>query len=301
MIIVYAAWGTNIDYHLQTAFSIVTTLSSPCVERVVLLADDFRHYGFLRGRIDTIQLDTSTLEEWRGQDDYLFRIKIKAVQKAIQAYPAKDIVFLDGDTFCYGGLETLAAGLKDGKLFMHELHCLICTAEDRTTRRFWNFVKGKSFAGIEVNTETPIWNSGVIAMPGKDAARLVDKVLEVNDDMYPRSSSTAKRYNFTEQIAFAMVLSQMPVSASNSFIGHYWGNKPEWLMAIRNFFVESKLSGRSLDDDLVEVKRFDFWSIPVHVRRSKTLGRIERLAGKLYPLTKVRYIPGERVLGERER
>jgi hypothetical protein len=74
-----------------------------------------------------------------------------------------------------------------------------------------------------------------------------------------------------EQFAFSLVLAHdRSLLSCDKWIGHYWGNKPEWNHAVSSMMLESFLKHRSPAEDIQKLKEFNFASIAI-TRKQRSL------------------------------
>lgn len=71
--------------------------------------------------------------------------------------------------------------MNQGHSFMHLKENLLSTYTASDKHAMWKQVENKSYEGILVNNQTHMWNSGVIALPGKDKLALLRKSAESLD------------------------------------------------------------------------------------------------------------------------
>jgi hypothetical protein len=228
-------------------------------------------------------VDDKTLTEWRGPHDFFWRIKIKALGLLAEQLGEKPIVYLDTDTFLFGPAVELKNHLSTNAL-MHANEGTLPSLKTKTERRTWQKVQGKSFGGVTISAKHTMWNAGVVAIPGHRNAQAIALALALCDAMCEQPV----RRRLVEQLALSVALDETySLVAAENWVGHYWGNKPEWNDAIVQFFLNHLLRGSSSDHEIESIKSFDFHSIPLLKRRSRMHERLVRLAGKLYPFRDV--------------
>ena len=162
---------------------------------------------------------------------------------------------------------------------MHINEGKISEASSKTQKVMWNKLKNKKYSGIEINSNTCMWNAGCIGI-SKANTFLVDKVLEICDLM----CSNNVRKGLIEQFSFSIVLDNcsklLPVE---KIIGHYWGNKEAWNKEILKLISSFYLNDLSYEQQLKKIKDFNFHKIPVRVKKSSTRSRIEKKLSFIFP------------------
>ncbi len=165
---------------------------------------------------------------------------------------------------------------------MHENEGRLCESGGKTEKSMWKAYNGKTFQGISIRSDTTMWNSGVVAIPGDKALEAVRLALALNDEM----CTVKVRLGVLEQFVFSLALSHTygTISPANQWIGHYWGNKSQWNNAITAFVLQSRLEERTLEQDITEMKSFDYSAIPVRIKvQKKWVKRLRRMLDTHYP------------------
>lgn len=233
-----------------------------------------------------MNVDKDLLQQWKGPDDFFWRIKIKALEAAIEASPEQHVIYVDSDTFLYEGLETMIAGLDQGQTFMHLPETTLAAGPNRTVRQMWAYLKGRTILNYPINEQTTMWNAGVVALPKSQAKAYIEETLNLCDAF----TATDCTRNLLEQLSFSMALNQHgKLTASDQFIGHYWGNKEPWNQAIQNFILKGFMQGLSLTEMREATAGFDFFADPVkgggYRTRAKKLHRAVDFLIKRKPKT----------------
>ena len=146
MNILYIIFGEKMVYHVQAYLSILTFKKQ-------LKADDHifvitTHPEFYNNcGVKTITVTNETIKEWKGEKDFFWRVKIKAIEYMALHYPNDHLMYLDTDTILYGSLNTLKTRLNEGCGMMHlnEGH----PSKMKTkTLKMWKKIEGHTYGGI---------------------------------------------------------------------------------------------------------------------------------------------------------
>ncbi len=279
MNIVYLVFGNNLNNYQQVYFSMYTALAQKNSEdRIVVVAEDaslFRSFG---DRIDVIAIDRTRIKEWEGEHQFFWRVKIKALQLVAEKYPSDAILYLDGDTFIYNAMDSLRTGMKNGQNYMHLEEGKLSALSSKTEKLMWKQMRGKSYSNIKIDSNSTMWNAGLIGVAPRHFACL-DLTLKINDAMC--ADGVTRR--LIEQFAFSLGLNEFSkLKPADHIVGHYWGNKAEWNQIISQFLKESFMKNNSLDEIIEKVKQMDFSSIPIKVKESSTQRKLKNFVDGFY-------------------
>lgn len=279
MNIVFLVFGKIPAYHLQTYFAILTVLKQKKDNDSVTIYTDYPEFYKRIGQlINIICFDQATLKEWVNGTGYIFRAKIKAIEMSARNRPDTPLLFLDGDTVMYQGLEEIKQLLDNGEGIMYtdEGHP---SAMKGKSLNMWNAVKGMKFGDCQISMRHNVWNSGVIGIPAVSLSRVISLALEICDAFLQKNIKC-----FTiEQYAFAIAMQETcNIHPATQWIGHYWGNKDMWSDAIHDIVLQAHLKGLSIEEeiDCIDIKRLK--NIPLFVKKSNTRRRLINLIDKLF-------------------
>ena len=296
MILGYLLWGDRGDCSMECAFSICSFLSRQEVDAVCVLTDRPELLGVFschpKVRVHTVP--TSDFIGWYGEKRFIYRAKIKGLQKLVELNPGEDILFLDTDTFCAGDAMAIRKHLAQGGFCMHHsagnMNDDKGFGEDR--RVIWHNLKNREWNGIRIGDDARHWNSGCIGLPGGKAKEVMENVLMLNDAILA-GLKDGESPKLSEEIAYSMILGASgEVMDVADIVGHYYANKAPWQNAIYRLFAECHAKGNSLEQDIEAVQNFDFWAIPIHSHIRRWRRRIDCYMKKLLPDKRIRYFPG---------
>lgn len=281
MNLLYLVFGDNVRNHFQACFSILSFLRHrPGLGIITVVTDAPDFYRHLTDYVAVLPVDAATLREWKGEFDFFWRIKIKALELVAATYPGTPLLYLDSDTFLHGSFEALQMALAAGQAFMHEPEGALAELSSKTERRMWQQVGGKSFGGVLLHERHAMWNAGVVGIPAQGATEAITLALRICDDL-SRAGVTPR---LIEQFALSVALQErFDLQSALPYIGHYWSNKTEWNEAIASFLLESQLKSRSVAEEIEAVNSFDFRSVPVKKRLKNTRWRLYHLVDRLFP------------------
>jgi len=290
MHLIYLVFGTNVRNHFQANFSMLSFLrQSAGLDGITVVTDAPDFYRHLAGHVDIMSVNEATLQDWKGEFDFFWRVKIKALEAVARQHPGVALVYLDSDTFLHGSLPGLHARLSQGQAFMHEHEGALAELRSKTDRRMWAQVGQQEFGGVRLHERHGMWNAGVVGIPAEKAAEAVALALRICDD-FSRARVTPR---LIEQFAISVALEETyPLHAARPYIGHYWSTKDEWNEHIAAFLLESHLQQRTVAEELAALGAFNFRVAPVKKMLKNTHGRLVQLVDHLFP-PKERVYAGE--------
>lgn len=279
------SFGTRLENHFQAAFSILSFLARPGIERVFVLTDAPRFYAQFGARIEILPIDEALMSQWRGDSGFFWRIKIKAIEKVV-GISGHDLLYVDSDTFLAGDLTALSSALASGATVMHRLESRLSQRTSSTEKAMWAVLRGKTFSGIRIDDQSAMWNAGVIGLPGVSAGDDIARTLELCDAL----CATPCTRRLIEQFSFSLALaSGARLTSCDNAVIHYWGNKPDWNRAMREFFVEAALTDADLSERISRIADFDFQALPILRKESTARRRMVTAADWLFPPKRLAY------------
>lgn len=287
MNIVYLVFGDNLDNYQQVYFSIYTAfVHKTDDDKIIVVVENASLFQSFGDKIEVIEVTKEQIKEWISIHEYLFRIKIKALQLVAFKYPTEHLLFLDGDTFIGQNLSFLKKGMDEGKNFMHLNEGKLSGLTDKSQKRMWKTLKDKTFCDIKIDVNTCMWNSGVIGISSENLNAL-DLCLKLNDQMI----ETGVVRRVIEQFAFSIALSTgNELKSSDHIVGHYWGNKEQWNLIISNFLKECFMKDYSFEQIISKIQEMDLRQYPVWVRRSNTQRRLKNFIDSFYKDLRPEYV-----------
>lgn len=287
MHLVYLVFGTNVRNHFQANFSMLSFLRQPAaLEGITVVTDAPDFYRHLAGHVTVMPVNEAVLREWKGEFDFFWRVKIKALEEVAQQRPGTALLYLDSDTFLHGALPALQARLAEGQAFMHEREGALSELRSKTERRMWEQVRQKTFGGVRLHERHGMWNAGAVGIPAARAPQAIALALSICDD-FSRQLVTPR---LIEQFALSVALEETySLHAARPYIGHYWSTKDEWSEHIAAFLLESHLKKRTIPEELAALEEFDFQVAPVKKLLKNTRWRLYHLVDRIFPPREIAY------------
>lgn len=279
------SFGTRLENHYQAAFSILSFLARPGIERIFVLTDAPRFYAQFDARIEILPIDEALMNQWRGDSGFFWRIKIKAIEMVV-GISRKDLLYVDSDTFLAGDLTALSSGLANGATFMHRFESRLSQRASSTEKAMWSALRDQTFCGITIDDQSAMWNAGAIGLPRATAADDIARTLALCDAL----CATPCTRRLIEQFSFSLALATgSRLQPCDDAIIHYWGNKPDWNQAMREFFVEAALTSADLPARIERLASFDFRALPILRKESSARRRMVAAADRMFPPKRVEY------------
>ena len=279
------SFGTRLENHYQAAFSILSFLARPGIERVFVVTDAPRFYAQFGERIEILPIDEAGMSQWRGDSGFFWRIKIKAIEKVV-GISGNDLLYVDSDTFLAGDLTALSSLLAGGATVMHRCESRLSQRASSTEKAMWAVLRGKTFSGIRIDDQAEMWNAGAIGLPAVSARDDIARTLELCDAL----CATPCTRRLIEQFSFSLALANgARLTPCDDVIIHYWGNKPDWNQAMREFFVEAALTDADLSELISRLADFDFQALPIVRKETSARRRMVAAADWLFPPKRVAY------------
>ncbi|MDR3706248.1 MAG: hypothetical protein P4L28_10115 [Paludibacteraceae bacterium] len=288
MNLVYLVFGDELKNHVQTNLSLLTFLKASEINSVNIITDKPEFYNQVSTFVKIIPVSDHQLTEWKGEHDFFWRIKIKAIELIANMYKGEDILYVDSDTFLFSeNVNKIQEFLSNGYSFMHLNEGKLSQLNTKTEKRMWNQVKNNTFGGVKITEETCMWNAGIISISGAKSNQIIQLTLDICDDML--QANVTRR--LIEQFSFSVALNKCSkLIPAENYIGHYWGNKQEWNSFITNFILKSYFQKHTVEEQIEDLKGFDFSAMPIFVKESNTKKRIVNLLNYIFEKNNKVYI-----------
>ncbi len=190
--------------------------------------------------VDYSLLTPEGLEQMRGPQQYIHRVKPMIVAQVLRDYPGDNLLFCDSDTFFIAKADPLLNSIKPSVSVMHMREFTFAEAvntyaeftpanQDRFPRKLIELIESRTFLVDSVeqkfHKKQYIWNSGVLGL-SKEVGKLMPDICALNDAFFKGSE-----WFTSEQIAFSMALPfKTTIVPSDQYIFHYWGQHQKVLM-----------------------------------------------------------------------
>ncbi|MBD1397952.1 hypothetical protein H9Q13_12315 [Pontibacter sp. JH31] len=288
MDLLFLTFGPNIKNHYQANFCILSFLKQrTAVNSINVYTDHPEFYTRLGDLVNVVQVTKAQLQEWEGEHNFFWRVKIKAIEDFMLKGGQHPVVYLDSDTFLHQDASSFTQQLSQGVAFMHEHEGKLSELKSKTDKIMWSQVKGKAFGGVTITDRSSMWNAGVVAIPAQKNLEAIRLALHICDDMC--TAGVTRR--LIEQFAIAVALDHTyGLHPASPWIGHYWSTKDDWNEVITAFFLESSLKTYTLEQDIERMRRFDFSQLPIRKKVKNTRIRLIKLVDKLFPVKAMAYV-----------
>ncbi|NTS78778.1 hypothetical protein HR060_18210 [Catenovulum sp. SM1970] len=279
MHIFYLVFGDNKEIYQQNYLSVLSLLKHQPQAQISVITNNEPAFKRLASKLNIISIEQSTLKDWFGPENYLYRAKVKAFELMQQQYPNDDLLFLDSDIFVIEPLVSVQQQLSAQHCLLHKPEAAISQTQRKMERSMWQHLGNQSFADVEVTSDSIMWNSGVIGLPQAKAKKLIKQTLAALDQMI----ATPARRKTLEQFAFSIVFEHdgQLKSAYQPFM-HYWGSKHIWAKAMHGFFADALLLDWDLNQQINALDNYPFKTLPVMDRPQNTNKRLKALADKWF-------------------
>ncbi len=288
MHLLYLTFGENINNHVEAHFSIYTFLAQRNdINTINVITDRPEFYNDLKGYINIITVDEKILNEWKGEYNFFWRIKIKAIEMLCDLYKSEPVIYLDADTFLFSDIKFLKESFLQGAALMHEDEGNLSAIKAKTAKKMWSQTKGKIYSGITILPSHKMWNAGVVATPNQKNNSECKLALTICDEMCKQKVTP----RLIEQFALSVALSETyGLQPADKTIAHYWSNKENWDKLIQQFFNSVYFRKLTVEEICNEIKMIPFDKLPVKIKIKNTNTSLKLLIEKIYPPVNLSFI-----------
>ena len=212
--------------------------------------------------IDYVLLTPEHLEDLRGPQNYVHRVKLAIIDQVFREHPGANVLFTDSDTFFVAEADQLLASLRPGTSLMHQREYRLADAvgiyaafnQAKYPRKLLEFIEDRTFpVGATRQRFGPSqfsWNSGVLGLAPEVASFMPD-IMALNDALYAGCGWVT-----CEQIAFSLALqTQTHLEPSDQYVFHYWGQRQKQLMdGLLVSLLDQPFGALALRDRLARVR-----------------------------------------------
>jgi hypothetical protein len=221
--LIYQAYGSP-DILNEALFSILSYLRWPASATVLVYTDNPAHFRAVLGeRADVayIHIEPAQWQAWRGDIDFVHRVKIKVLQHAAAQYAGR-LLYADTDTIFAQSPAEIFKLLSQGQRFMHLSEGRLDNGNplNRKINRVLQAGGGPALVGGPIAPTTRMYNAGVLGLRSTDAPLLAE-VLALTEQLYRLYPK-----HVMEQLAFSVVWARSgPVQEAAPWVYHYWNLK----------------------------------------------------------------------------
>lgn len=270
MKLVYQAYGRQ-DIIEQVLFSVVTLKSQWPAEkpfpRVAIYSDQPEKVEqFFLGWKDILiePISAPMIREWRGQIDFVHRVKLKVLEHASLNLDSA-LIYLDGDTYFAKDPSALFDKISATTSLMHIQEARLDRAPDPLTKKIARFCRKNSFLAqgsmVQIPPQTEMWNAGVIGISPENFS-VLERAVALTDEMYARYQK-----HVMEQLAVSFVLQERTtLIPCHLEVIHYWAAKLDFDQAIHTFLTANPTA----DQALASLPSFP-WPSPIKAKPKKSI------------------------------
>lgn len=292
MNIFYMIFGEQPVHHVQAYLSIRTFQkqleTDDCIFVMTTHPELYKSSG-----VETIPVTDEIINEWKGDKDFFWRVKIKAIEYMANHFPNDHLMYLDTDTILYGSLKVLKERLDAGYGMMHlnEGHP---SSMKTKTLRMWKQVAAHTYGGITLGLQHDMYNAGVVAIPRDKLKEVSCLALTLCDGML---NDEAERI-VIEQYSLSIALYELTnLKVAEDLIGHYWGNKSDWVSMASNLMMNAYMKGLSVQEAVAAIDLEKLCKTPVFVHRSSTARRLKKRIDSCFKAKHHKYLFGSAMQG----
>ena len=166
--------------------------------------------------------------EWIGDDKYIYRVKIKAIEYFFQKYK-HNVLFLDGDTAAFRDILPLFESMRENEFTMFRTDKKII--ENIELKQDYFHLKDKKY---NISADYYYYNSGVIGIH-RSFKNKIKEVLELSDVIYKQTGTIV-----AEEIAFSCIMQDNGnIRSAVPYFIHYvfWKESAYLIGSILGFFL----------------------------------------------------------------
>jgi hypothetical protein len=194
-------------------------------------------------------LTEEKINHWKGENQYLHRLKINVMLDISENYPNEIYLFLDSDTFITAPINSVLERIKPEQFVLDYDEGLLSQKKRTHIRNLYEVLLNNKQLNIEMDPELRMWNSGVIGLNGVNS-EILKEILETTDAL-----SELLKSHILEQFAFAYHFQKNgKVQKACDTIHHYWYFK-EMRGVIQEFFKKNKFL--PLEEQIANVERWN--------------------------------------------
>ncbi len=239
-IVVYQAYGPTFILE-QNLFSVLSLFRQhkdfTQVEKVLIYTDNQSYFASYLGNCPQVQYEPITPERlaaWRGDIQFVHRVKIEMILDAAFKFPNHNLFYLDGDTYFTKDPSSLLPQIDVHHSIMHEAENVVSLGKDPLSKKVAKFLKKFEFGHdgkkIKIPVSMTMWNAGVLGISPAFFPSL-KFVLNLTDQSYSKYKK-----HVMEQMAFSYFLAmQTQILSGADYVHHYWRQKEEYGVLIHQF------------------------------------------------------------------
>jgi len=218
--IVYQAYGNkNILYELVYSIISIKNIYNNTDYTFHIYTDDEVWLQPYLKEVNVVfhHLNKEQIRIWKGENDFVHRVKIKMLQHCCGHITEGKILYLDTDIICEKKIDDCWQQIDTDSFLMHEDEGPISSTTQVLFKKVYPHIVRQVQNNTMQTAQFDIWNAGLI---GFDIAAkpLLEKVLALTDVLYE-----AYPKHIMEQLSFSYYLQQYgTIHAAKEYFFHYW-------------------------------------------------------------------------------
>lgn len=279
--LVFLAVGT-IDYWNETLFSLLSFYknNSGSDIKIILYTDCPDFYQRRIPEDITIRTVSATeLEQWKGPDTFINRVKIKVLQDVTQHYSGS-FLFVDSDTVFRKNITAIFDEIDNGSLFFDKCEGVLkdrkggIAKKIRKALRKQNCFYSNSTEKAVFDDTFIMWNSGVIGFNSSDVD-ILETAENLTDQLY-----ALQQLFVMEQVAlsYCFQVKNTPKTAEK-YVHHYWYFK-EFRGVLKTFFEVNQ--SKTFEALIIESSKIDPEILAVPKLNYKRKSFLQKIFQKLF-------------------
>ncbi|HMG83986.1 MAG TPA: hypothetical protein VK559_13180 [Ferruginibacter sp.] len=279
--ILYVAYG-SINNINECKYSLLKYIDKYAAElsntSIIIYTDQpdlFDLFISFSSNITIKEVSLAQIKEWRGENDFVFRTKIKIIQDFFSTHTG-NLLYCDTDTYALTSLQPIFSSIAQGNFYMHLYEGIL---GDQSNAYFKKWDKFLSKHAIEYNgkklqysNQLQMWNAGVLGLNSGNTELLTD-VLSLSDTIYKKFPK-----HIAEQFAFGYCMQKKgTINSSAGSILHYWDLK-EFRIVLAQFFDRYK--GLPIEELIKKSSLLDIVSMQQEKDSFKNIGWFKKLQDK---------------------
>jgi hypothetical protein len=286
--ILYLSHGGQ-KYHDQTRYSVLTLLAQLIEHerndfRIAVYTDrpdDLPAHDLIR----PVPVRPEDLAAWRGPLDYVHRIKLCLLRRALSEHGAP-LIYVDSDTRWLQIPDAPFAALSgDASPNPASSPCYLYKIEGTISPtcfpQYFHLLRSSrsQLDAWRVPRDPPwtMWNSGTVAIPGGGAG-FIDDALRIADALLPHVGYR----NCVEQLALSLAASgRFEVRPFDAYMEHWWSYGSELPAYLRRRFFDALPPGLPVPEQAARAARFSIIESDLRAIQRRPTNRVVRWCAKV--------------------
>ncbi len=212
--------GRHVDELRFSILSAARHLADDGGWRILVYAD--RGEPFEGLPVEVVPVDGVTASEWVGPHGYVWRAKIKVIEKALASPGTSRCLYVDGDTYFVRSPVELLRRIGPGRSVLHVREGWPPPPEVAAVEHVLGRYQPVDTRGVPwtFGPDLVSWNAGIVGLH-RDDARLCTEVEGLTDQLLEAGFGDFS--HTAEQVAFSVCLAQRTsLRPADDVVVHYW-------------------------------------------------------------------------------